>query len=822
MKFDNLYTALKKAIEIEEKYQYIDFIGKTTCFSDFVMKSLNDFKKKLGKVDKQRLEPVCGCFYQYRFDSISGRMNSIRMLNEVLDYFKKAQNKALEAAQIRLEEKKAKKALEEEAQNLERENARKVFSTNIDEIDVSYVKGVGPKLGAVLNKLSIYTVKDLLEYYPKKYVDYEGRVRIKDLEPGNSVCVFGTIKNVECYTTRNKLTVLKLLISDGTGNLNIAMFYKAANRRMQEHYKSQYPKDAGIIAYGTVKVDKFTGLLTLDKPQMQVITSDFTDEDENALYETKITPIYPLCENLNPKTLTRAIFNAVEKHADSIPEPLPEFLRDEVNLIPKKDAVSSIHFPKTSKDLENARFRLVFEELFILQMNLALIRESNKKLDSVPLKVNKDGLVERFIKNLPFELTNAQKQAVDEIRRDLSRKEPMQRLLQGDVGSGKTVVACIMLLCAVENGYQGAIMAPTEILATQHYKNFIEWLTPLNLSIGLFLGKNTSRLRREMLTSLKNGQTHIAVGTHALIQDGVEFNNLGAVVVDEQHRFGVKQRSKLLSKGKTPQMLTMTATPIPRTLALTVHGDLDVTTIDELPKGRLPVKTTLVGAQGRKEAYGLIREQVLFGHQAYIVYPLIDESETISAKNATQEAERLQNEVFQSFKIGLLHGKMPNDEKEKVMNDFKLGKYNILVSTTVVEVGVDVPNTTVIMIENAERFGLSQLHQLRGRVGRSDKQSYCVLVAQTASKQTKDKLSVLTETNNGFIVAQKDLEIRGPGEFLGTRQSGIADFGLADLVSDVKILELAREKAFEFAKNYNVEDFPLLRDEIYKMNMFRG
>lgn len=365
-------------------------------------------------------------------------------------------------------------------------------------------------------------------------------------------------------------------------------------------------------------------------------------------------------------------------------------------------------------------------------------------------------------------------------------------------------------------------MAPTEILATQHYKNFIEWLTPLNLSIGLFLGKNTSKLRREMNMSLKNGQTHIAVGTHALIQDGVEFNNLGAVVVDEQHRFGVKQRSKLLLKGKAPQMLTMTATPIPRTLALTVHGDLDVTTIDELPKGRLPVKTTLSGAVGRKEAYSLIREQVLYGHQAYIVYPLIDESEAISAKNATQEAIRLQNEVFQSFKIGLLHGKMPNEEKEKVMNEFKAGKYDILVSTTVVEVGVDVPNATVIMIENAERFGLSQLHQLRGRVGRSDKQSYCILIAQTASKQTKDKLSVLTQTNNGFVVAQKDLEIRGPGEFLGTRQSGIADFGLADLVNDVKILEQARELAFKFVKEHDIDDYPILKDEVYKKNMFRG
>ena len=814
MNFDKFYTSVKKAIDVEIKHQYIDFIGKTTCFSDFILQSLNDFRKKLGKIDKQRLEPVSTCFYQYRFDSLSGRMTSVKLLEKELDYFKAAQNKALEAAKIKLEERKAKKAEDEAAKIPE----RRAFSDDINEIDVAFVKGIGPKRAAVFNKLSIYTVKDLLEYYPKRYVDYEGRTKIKDLEVGTSVCIFGTIKKVNIRQTKNKLTVISLVITDGSGNLTISLFYKIPNRRMLEHYKAQYPEDAGVIAYGTVKVDKFTGNLTLDKPQMQIITSDFGEDEENALYDEKITPIYPLCENLNPKTLTKAMFNAVEKFKNSIPEPFPDFLRDKNNLILKSDAIKQIHFPKTQKELEDARFRLVFEELFILQMNLALIREANKKLDSVALEIKKDGLVEHFIKGLPFELTNAQKAAVDEIRRDLNATQPMQRLLQGDVGSGKTVVACIMLLCAVENGYQGAIMAPTEILATQHYKNFVQWLTPLNLSIGLFLGKNTTRLRREMLTSLKNGQTHIAVGTHALIQDGVEFNNLGAVVVDEQHRFG----AKLLTKGKMPQMLTMTATPIPRTLALTVHGDLDVTTIDELPKGRLPVETTLVGAQGRKEAYSLIRREVLYGHQAYIVYPLIDESEAISAKNATQEAIRLQNEAFQSFKVGLLHGKMPNDEKEKVMNDFKAGKYDILVSTTVVEVGVDVPNATVIMIENAERFGLSQLHQLRGRVGRSNKQSYCVLVAQTASKQTKDKLSVLTQTNNGFVVAQKDLEIRGPGEFLGVRQSGMADFGLADLVSDIKILELAREQAFEFVKNHNIEDFPLLRDEVYKMNMFRG
>ena len=404
---------------------------------------------------------------------------------------------------------------------------------------------------------------------------------------------------------------------------------------------------------------------------------------------------------------------------------------------------------------------------------------------------------------------------------DLNSSTPMQRLLQGDVGSGKTVVACIALLCAIENGYQGAIMAPTEILASQHFKNFSSWLTPLGLSIGLFVGKNSAKIKKEMLANLKNGQIHVAVGTHALIQEGVEFNNLGVIVIDEQHRFGVKQRNALLNKGKMPQMLNMTATPIPRTLALTLHGDLDVSIIDELPKGRKPIITTLGGSNERKKAYELIKKELFFKHQAYIVYPLIDESETLSAKAATLEAQKLQEGEFSQYKIGLLHGKMSGEEKDKIMNDFKSGIYDILVATTVVEVGVDNPNATVIIIENAERFGLSQLHQLRGRVGRGEAQSYCVLISQS-STETKKRLEIMTKTNNGFIISQKDLEIRGPGEFLGTRQSGLPDFKLADLVNDTEILEQARQCAFEFAQNRDINDYPVLKNEVEANNLFRG
>ena len=392
----------------------------------------------------------------------------------------------------------------------------------------------------------------------------------------------------------------------------------------------------------------------------------------------------------------------------------------------------------------------------------------------------------------------------------MNSEEPMQRLLQGDVGSGKTVVACIMLLAAIENGYQGAIMAPTEILAQQHYNNFVNWLTPLGLSVGLFIGSIGKKQRELSEVSLRNGQLDIAVGTQALIQENIDFANLGAVVIDEQHRFGVKQRLSLRKKGENPQILTMTATPIPRTLAITMNGDLDLTIINELPKGRKPIITQM--GVHKKQIYDLIEMEVKAGHQAYVVYPLIEESETLSAKAATVEAERLQKSVFPHLKIGLLHGKMKNTEKDEVMAKFKNKEYDILVSTTVVEVGVDVPNATVIVIENAERFGLPQLHQLRGRVGRCNLQSYCIISTSSRSQETRNRLSIMTETNDGFVIAEKDLQLRGPGEFLGVRQSGLPDLIISDIVKDSKILELARNEAIKFVADNQLDDYPQLKE----------
>lgn len=774
---------IKQAIEIERKHLYINIKGKNQTFARFITGEISKAYKKSKNNPKWKI--LLEAFAQYPYDSMLLRRKAIDRLISVIN------------AEI----------------NPPKQEAQDVLKPP-GECDVIYIKGVGAKVGYLLNKIGIYTALDLLFYFPRKHIDYSNRTLIKNLKPDTNTTIFGYIKSTQAFVTKNNLSVLKVKIADESGSFDLSFFYAKANRHLLERYKSQFPTGAGIMASGTVKLNSFDGRLTLDKPQYSIMSGDFLESGTSSnLNLGRIVPIYPLSENLSIKVLRRAIFNAITAYKDKIPTVLPDYLLKKYDLLEKRDAVEQIHFPQSMELLEKARFSLVFEELFLIQLKLAQIREENRNNNSsIPLKIKEKGLVNKFIKNLPFELTTAQKRAIDDILKDLNSAESMQRLLQGDVGSGKTVVATIMLLAAVENSYQGAIMAPTEILAQQHYNNLIQWLTPMGLGVGLFLGSNTKKVRTKIERDLKNGQTHIAVGTHALIQENVHFDNLGAIVIDEQHRFGVKQRSLLKNKSQSPQMLTMTATPIPRTLALTVHGDLDLTIIDELPKGRKPIKTSLITQSGHKEAFKLIQNEIEQGRQAYVVYPLIDESETLSAKAATIEAEYLQKEVFPQFKIGLLHGKLKNEEKEHIMSDFKNKKYDILVSTTVVEVGVDVPNATVMLIENAERFGLSQLHQLRGRVGRSDLQSYCIISTSTKSQETRMRLEIMTQTNDGFVIAEKDLQIRGPGEFLGVRQSGLPDLIISDIVKDAKILEIARKEAIDFVKFYNIDTFAQLKN----------
>ena len=778
---DNI-EKLKKAIEIEIQYKYIDIHGKNQTFSSFIKNEAKRYYKLSKKNPKWAV--LAEIFEHYPFAGINERRKSIDRLIKILKS-------------------------ETHPKTEEKNNSQKIKPAK--DTDVMYIKGVGPKVAYKLNKLGIYTAQDLIMYFPKKHIDYSSRTLIRNLKEGENTTVFGYIKSVSAFNTKNNLSVVKVTVADESGRLELSFFHAKSNRYMLERVKAQFPSNTGIMLSGTVKRNNYDGKLTFDKPNYSIMTGEFLEDKNSNLNLARIVPIYSVCEDLSIKVLRRAIYNAIQTYKNEIENVIPNFIREKYGILDKKTAVEQIHFPETMELLEQSRFSLIFEELFLIQLKLVRLREQNAHNHSaLALKIKENGLVRQFIGNLPFELTGGQKRAVNEILHDLNSDIPMARLLQGDVGSGKTVVATIMLLAGVENGYQGALMAPTEILAQQHYNNLLQWLTPMGISVGLFLGSQGKKVREKFRTDLRNGQMNIAVGTHALIQEGVDFNNLGAIVVDEQHRFGVKQRNVLKKKSQNPQILTMTATPIPRTLALTVHGDLDLTIIDELPKGRKPIKTSLVTSH--RGVYELIRQEIEAGRQAYVVYPLIEESETLSAKAATIEAERLQNEVFPQFKIGLLHGKLKNDEKDKVMKDFKDKKYDILVSTTVVEVGVDVPNATVMLIENAERFGLSQLHQLRGRVGRSDLQSYCILHTSTKSQETKERLNIMTQTNDGFVIAEKDLQIRGPGEFLGTRQSGLPDLIISDIVRDAKILEMARNEAIDFIKTHNIDDFPKLKE----------
>jgi len=790
---DNI-EQLKKAIEIEIQYRYIDIHGKTQAFSSFIKNEAKKYYKLSKKNPKWAV--IAEAFEHYPFAGLNERRKSIDNLIRVL---KSETNPKPSKSEI--------------------SNAPELTKSAKDT-DVMYMKGVGPKIAYKLNKLGIYTVQDLMLYFPKKHIDYSSRTLIRDLKEGETTTVFGYIKSVSAFNTQKKLSVVKVTVADESGRLDLSFFQAKSNRFMLERTKSQFPINAGIMLSGKVKRNNYDGKLTFDKPTYSIMTGEFLEDKNSNLNIARIVPIYTVCEDLSIKVLRRAIFNAIQKYKDEIENVIPDFMREKIGLLDKKAAVEQIHFPESQELLEQARFSLIFEELFLIQLKMVRIREQNSHNHSaLALKIKEKGLVKEFIDNLPFELTGAQKKAVNEILNDLNSDVPMARLLQGDVGSGKTVVATIMLLAGVENGYQGALMAPTEILAQQHYNNLQQWLSPMGISVGLFLGSQGKKIREKFRTDLRNGQMNIAVGTHALIQEDVDFNNLGAIVVDEQHRFGVKQRNILKKKSQNPQILTMTATPIPRTLALTVHGDLDLTIIDELPKGRKPIKTSLVTSH--RGVYELIQSEIDAGRQAYVVYPLIEESETLSAKAATIEAERLQKEVFPQYKIGLLHGKLKNDEKEQVMKDFKDKKYDILVSTTVVEVGVDVPNATVMLIENAERFGLSQLHQLRGRVGRNSLQSYCILHTSTKSQETRERLNIMTQTNDGFVIAEKDLQLRGPGEFLGTRQSGLPDLIISDIVRDAKILEMARNEAIDFVKTNKIEDYPKLK-EITSLTLFSG
>ncbi len=648
---------------------------------------------------------------------------------------------------------------------------------------VTQLPGVGPVNAKRLARLGIHTVGDLLQHFPRRYVNYATLKPIGQLRVGDQVTIIGNVWEFGKRKTRGGRELVHAIVSDASGSIQATWFNPYVIRQLTR----------GQTYAFSGKVDAYLGRLVMMNPEWEPV-------DKELVNTGRLVPVYPLTQGISQRWLRKLIKRTVDAWAPRLEDYLPSDLRQELGLMPLSEAYRQLHFPDDEDTLRRARQRLVFDELLFLQLGVLKQRQVWRSREGRALEVHKLWL-DQFLAQLPFQLTGAQERALWEILEDVQQSTPMSRLLQGDVGSGKTVVAAAAMWIAACNRAQAALMAPTEILAEQHYRSLSKLLADLTLPSGeplriaLLTGSIRGSEREALLQDIAEGQVHLVVGTHALIQEGVTFHDLALAIVDEQHRFGVEQRAALRSKGRHPHLLVMSATPIPRTLALTLYGDLDLSVIDEMPPGRQPILTRWLKPTERERAYAFIRRQVEAGRQAFIIYPLVegddDEAEEKAAVNAFQ---RLQQEIFPHARLGLLHGRMKGDEKDQVMRAFAAGEIDILVSTSVVEVGIDVPNATVIMIESAERFGLAQLHQFRGRVGRGEHKSYCILISEGATPEAVERLRAMETIQDGFRLAEKDLELRGPGDFFGTRQSGLPPLRLARL-SDTRTLELARQVA---------------------------
>jgi len=687
---------------------------------------------------------------------------------------------------------------------------------------VAGVKGVGQTIAVRLARLGVECIRDLLYFFPRRFLDFSQRRTVSTLETGKEQTIF-----VDVWEARQvmlgRMKSTEAVLGDNTGNVRAVWFN-------QPWVAKQLKVNARIALSG--RASEFNYVKVFENPEWEVV------DDRELLHTDRLVPVYPLTGGLYPRQVRAVVRNALDVYLANLPEFLPSTVRQRCGLMDLQDAVMQAHYPIDYASQNKARWRLAFDELFLLQLGvLSRKRNWQEEQPGRRLRIEQND-INGFIEALPFKLTSAQIKVIDEICRDLGRDVPMSRLLQGDVGSGKTVVAAVALLAAVLNGCQGALMAPTEILAEQHFTTLYSLLSAVSagssretnictfkgimqreISVALLTGSLAAGDKSKIHELLRLGEVDIVIGTHALVQKGVKFASLGLAVIDEQHRFGVLQRSALKQKGYNPHLLVMTATPIPRTLALTLFGDLDISTIDEMPAGRQVIKTRWLKPQDRRRAYNFIRKQAGEGRQSFIICPLIEESESLDAKAAVAEHKRLSGEIFPDLKLGLLHGRMKNADKEAVMRDFKAGALDVLVSTSVVEVGIDVPNATVMLVEAADRFGLSQLHQFRGRVGRGENQSYCILLSENPSEYGRERLRAIEELTDGFALAEKDLELRGPGEFFGTRQSGLPDLKMARL-TDVRLLEMARREAvvlFEKDPALTAAENELLRLEYYRI-----
>ncbi|MFB6277437.1 MAG: ATP-dependent DNA helicase RecG, partial [Halothece sp.] len=795
------WERLHKALAVEAKSGYSDIAGKQYRFSEFLCLTFGKIPSQATPEQQKRWHRLATEFSHYGEKTIQERQQLIVKASRLLKDVQQGKSSSPEPTP----QPSPKSPIKESASYLE-----------LDQ-PLHQVPDIGKSRSRNLKRLGLETVRDVLFYYPREHIDYARQVNISDLTEGETVTIVGRVKSCNCFTSpkNKKLSIFQLIIKDRTGEVKLSRFFagtRFTNRGWQEKQKKLYPKGAIVAASGLVKKNKYG--ITLDNPEIELL--DSPGGEIESINIGRVLPVYPLTEGVSADVVRKAVITVLPA-AKQLQDPLPSSLREQYSFLPLPEAVANLHFPEDHETLSHARRRLIFDEFFFLQLGFLSRRQQQRETQQSAILNPTGKLIDQFKQVLPFALTNAQQRVVSDILQDLNSETPMNRLVQGDVGSGKTVVAVFAILAAIQSGYQAALMAPTEVLAEQHYRKLVAWFNLLHLPVELLTGSTKTGKRREIHEQLETGQLPLLVGTHALIQDTVNFQDLGLVVIDEQHRFGVQQRARLLDKGNSPHVLSMTATPIPRTLALTLHGDLDVSQIDELPPGRQDIQTTVLSGKERRQAYELVRREIAQGRQAYIVLPLVEESEKLDVRSAIEEQQRLQETVFPEFNVGLLHGRMSSPEKDEALTAFRDNETQIIVSTTVIEVGVDVPNATVMLIENAERFGLSQLHQLRGRVGRGEHKSYCILMSGSQSDTAKQRLGVLEQSRDGFFISEMDMRFRGPGEVLGKRQSGLPDFALASLVEDQEVLVLAREAAEKLVfHDQNLDDYPLLKEELQR------